>query len=113
MGVFSAWAVAIGLQVYRDTKAGRVPLPSEFVASGAVFGLFAGVTGAAPSSAGFMGALSWGFLAALFLQVGPAALVATTNPVAPGTTQGAQGKSGLGGKGRSGQGAGGGGGGSF
>lgn len=81
MGAFSAWAVAIGVITYRDVKAGRAPLPSEFVASGAVFAALAALDQAAHPLGG---ALAWGFLLAIFLQVGPKALVGTPNPAAPG-----------------------------
>jgi hypothetical protein len=65
MGVFSAWALAIGLQTLRDVRQGHAPLPSEFVASGVAFGTFSVVGQAAP---GVGAALSWGLLVAIALQ---------------------------------------------
>ncbi len=114
MGVFSAWAVAVGLQVFRDVRQGVVPLPSEFVASGAVFGALA-LVGQIPDAEGFAGALAWGYLVALALEAGPKALVNATNPsLQTQTTPGAQGKSGFSkASGQAGGGSGGGGGGSW
>lgn len=75
MGVFTAWFVAIGLQTIRDVKVEHhAPMPSEFVASGAIFGalsLLGGIEGAE----GLAGVLAWGILIALALKAGgPSAL---------------------------------------
>lgn len=83
MGVLTAWALAVGIQVYRDVaKAHQAPLPSEFVASGAIFGLLGLLDG---PTRGTAGVVAWGLLFAIVLQAGgPSELVnnGSTLPVA-------------------------------
>ncbi len=75
MGVLTAWALAAGIQVYRDiAKLHRTPYPSEFLASGAVFGALALLDG---PTQGVAGVVAWGFLLAVTLQAGgPQQLIA-------------------------------------
>jgi hypothetical protein len=79
MGVFTAWMVAAGLQTYRDVKVQhRVPLPSEYVASGVLFGALALLDG---PTQGIAGVVAWGFIIALVLQAGgPSQLVQNGPP---------------------------------
>lgn len=91
MGVLTAWALAVGIQIYRDIHVeARPPLPSEFVASGAIFGVLGILDGPTQGTAGV---IAWGFLIAIVLQAGgPAELVnnGSSLPVVrnafPGTT---------------------------
>lgn len=74
MGVLTAWAVAAGIQIYRDVKENhQPPLPSEFIASGAIFGVLGLLD--APTR-GTAGVIAWGLLLAIVLQAGgPSKLV--------------------------------------
>jgi hypothetical protein len=68
MGVLTAWAGAAVIQIYRDVvHFGQAPLPSEFVASGAIFGLLSIPSGGIARPAGFV---AWGILLAIILQAG-------------------------------------------
>ncbi len=70
MGVFMAWFLAAGIQTVRDIRSHRVPVPSEYVASGAWFGLWAVIGSGSEGAAKFAGLVSWGTLIAITLQAG-------------------------------------------
>ncbi len=60
------WALSVGIVTVRDIRVyDRPPLPSEFVATGA---LFAALTVLAQANPQLAGALSWGLLGAVVLK---------------------------------------------
>jgi hypothetical protein len=68
MGSLTAWALAASLQVYRDVRyQSRPPVPSEFVASAAWFGILAVLD---DPTQGVAGLVAWGTLIALVLEAG-------------------------------------------
>lgn len=68
MGVLLAWAIAAGIQTTRDVRyLGRAPVPSEYVASGMLFGSLSILSSFAESLAT---ALAWGFLFAMTVEAG-------------------------------------------
>lgn len=78
MGVMTAWGTAILFQTVRDVRGEhRPPFPSEFVASGLLFGGLAIIGTAEP---GLAGVIAWGILIALALQPG------VLSPAGPGST---------------------------
>lgn len=86
MGTFLAWFTAIGLQTFRDVRVEhRAPIPSEFVASGALFGALTLLSG---FDDGLAAVLAWGFLVAIALEAGgPVALAGGISPNAAASSR--------------------------
>ena len=85
-GVVIAWAVGEGIIVYRAIKLQRPPLPSELLASSALFVALAIVGEAAPALAT---ALAAGVDIAAYLQLFPTAATNTASASAVGQAAGA------------------------
>ncbi len=77
-----AWLTAIGVQTIRDVRYRHVaPLPSEYVASGAVFGVLAVIAGDHPGRSRVVGVIAWGLvIAAAMAAGGPHELVTSGIP---------------------------------
>jgi hypothetical protein len=84
MGIVTAWLTEMGLITYRNSKKAApdnvagFPLPADYLASFAIFGVLA----ALPDSASKLsGAIGWGYVVATFLN-----LFNPTNPTGKTTT---------------------------
>ncbi len=67
MGPVLPWLLAVGVQTARDVRTCRKPpVPSEFVASGAAFGLLTLLSQGAPELATV---IAWGVLIAIVLRI--------------------------------------------
>lgn len=88
MNTLLPWALAIGVVTVRDVRVySRPPVPSEFVATGVLFGALTVLAQAQPQLAGV---LAWGMLLAITLKAAPAGgLTGRRTPVQePQTTTG-------------------------
>lgn len=66
MNTLLPWALAVGIVTVRDVRVyNRPPVPSEFVATGVLFGTLTVLAQAQPQLAT---ALAWGMLAAIVLR---------------------------------------------
>lgn len=71
-GVTTAWIVQLGIITYRDMKKGAtnniagLPLPADYLASFAIFGVLGLIPGDAAKVAGVA---AWGFVVATFLNL--------------------------------------------
>lgn len=72
-----AWLTVVGFQTMRDVRIQhRAPLPSEYVASSAIFALLALGSGNSPERARVATAVAWGFVVAVVIvSGGPAKLL--------------------------------------